>query len=58
MPDGMEATGRCSTLRAAVPAVRGRPLPSTEGRGPSFTLGLNPAARSSSRKDGLADCVD
>lgn len=56
-PAGKDATGRRSALRERLPAVRGRPLPSTEGRGPSFTLALYPA-RSRSRTEGRADCED
>ena len=38
--------------------MRGRPLWSSDGRGPSFTLGVIPAARSRSRNEGRADWVD
>jgi hypothetical protein len=38
--------------------VRGRPLWSTAGRGPSLTFGVYPAARSRSRNEGRADWVD
>lgn len=55
MPAGKEATGRCSALRDRFPAVRGRPLSSTEGRGPSLTFCLYTPVRSRSFKDGLAD---
>lgn len=58
MPAGNETTGRCSALRDRFPAVRGRPLPSTDGRGPSFTFCLCTLERSRSRRDGLADWVD
>jgi hypothetical protein len=54
MPAGMEATGRWSGFRE-LPEVRGRPLWSSEGRGPSLTLGVYPAARSRSRNEGRAD---
>lgn len=57
IPAGSDATGRCSRFRA-VPAVRGRPLWSTDGRGPNFTFGGMPAARSRSRSEGRADWVD
>lgn len=57
--DGREATGRCSAF-LELPEVRGRPLWSKEGRGPSFTFGVDEyvEARSSSRSEGRADCVD
>lgn len=53
MPAGIEATGRWSGFRE-LPDVRGRPLGSTAGRGPSLTLGVYPA-RSRSRNEGRAD---
>jgi hypothetical protein len=58
MPAGKDATGRCSALRVRFPAVRGRPLPSTDGRGPSLTFGEYALVRSRSLKDGLVDWVD
>lgn len=54
---GREATGRWSVFRE-LPAVRGLPLLSTDGRGPSLTFGLSPAARSNSRREGREDWVD
>lgn len=54
---GREATGRWSTFRE-LPAVRGLPLLSTDGRGPNLTFGVYPAARSKSRSEGLLDWVD
>ena len=38
--------------------MRGLPLLSTDGRGPSLTFGVYPAARSKSRIEGREDCVD
>ena len=59
IPVGRDATGRCSTRRDVFPAVRGRPLLPTDGRGPSLTLGMvGVPARSRSWNVGLADCVD
>lgn len=37
--EGNEATGCWSLLRELLPAVRGRPFKSTDGRGPRLTLG-------------------
>lgn len=39
MLDGREATGRCSEF-LELPEVRGRPLWSRDGRGPSLTFGV------------------
>lgn len=38
--------------------MRGLPLLSTDGRGPSLTFGMCPAARSKSRSEGRLDWVD
>lgn len=54
---GRDATGRWSKFRE-LPAVRGLPLLSTDGRGPSLTFGVYPAARSKSRSEGRLDWLD
>lgn len=51
---GRDATGRWSGLRELLD-VRGLPLLSTDGRGPSLTLGVKPASRSKSWSEGRAD---
>lgn len=54
IPAGSEATGRCSVFLED-PEVRGRPLLSTEGRGPSFTFWVYDPVRSRSRSEGRED---
>ena len=55
IPAGIVATGLGSCFRTKEPAVRGRPLLSAEGRGPSFTFGRCKLATSKSRREGLVD---
>ena len=69
MPVGPDATFLAGILRPAgsvetglkmpfVPIAEGLPVPSTEGRGPSFNFGLYSYARFMSLVLGREDCVD